>query len=42
VIPSERFASTAKYLLMRHDPEPELEQEVEEVRRALAEITGSR
>jgi len=29
------------YLLLRHDPEPELEQEVEDVRRALAEITGS-
>ena len=29
------------YLTVRYDPEPELEAEVEQVRRALAELTGS-
>jgi hypothetical protein len=29
------------YLTLRYDPEPELAAEVEEVRRALAELTGS-
>ena len=31
-----------QYLILRHDPEPQVEQEVEEVRRALAELTGGR